>query len=268
CCSVGTDRRLHDVRDEPAIVRLVKVLELLPRELLVLREIEVAPVVNTFDLLEAQGAAKIELYVEGRARVVCELLFGVLMELQALSLETQCEVPLHPLLLPVLEPLHVGARLDEELHLHLLELARAEDEIPGRDLVAERLPDLRDAEWDFLTRRLLDVQEIHVDALRGPGPQVPHRRGILHRPHERLEHQIELARFAERPLHPAGGALRVGRARRALDSRIIGAKPLLAVFAIDERIDESTDVSARLPDAWMHQDRGIEPLDVISRANH
>ena len=46
---------------------------------------------------------------------------------------------------------------DEELHLHLLELARAEDEVPGRDLVAERLADLRDAERDLLPRRLLST---------------------------------------------------------------------------------------------------------------
>src|ERR1022692_1505088 len=49
-----------------------------------------------------------------------------------------------------LVPLLVGARLDEEFHLHLLELAGAEDEVSRRDLVAERLADLADAERDLL----------------------------------------------------------------------------------------------------------------------
>ena len=54
---------------------------------------------------------------------------------------------------PVLVPLLVGAGLDEELHLHLLELAGAEDEVARRDLVAERLADLADAERRLLARR-------------------------------------------------------------------------------------------------------------------
>jgi hypothetical protein len=69
----------------------------------------------------------------------------------------------------LLEPLVVGCRLHEELQLHLLELARPEDEVPGRDLVAERLADLRDPERHLLARRLLDVEEVHVRALRGLG---------------------------------------------------------------------------------------------------
>ena len=42
----------------------------------------------------------------------------------------------------------------EELHLHLLELARAEDEVAGGDLVAEGLADLGDAERRLLAREL------------------------------------------------------------------------------------------------------------------
>ena len=47
---------------------------------------------------------------------------------------------------PVLVPLLRLVGRDEELHLHLLELERAEDEVARRDLVAERLADLGDAE--------------------------------------------------------------------------------------------------------------------------
>ena len=67
----------------------------------------------------------------------------------------------------------------EELDLHLLELARAEDEVAGRDLVAERLADLRDAERRLLARELQHVLEVDEDALRGLGAQedrAPRRR--------------------------------------------------------------------------------------------
>ena len=232
------------------------------------REVEVAAVVHALDLLEAERAAEVELDVERGARVVRELLLRVLVEQQPLRVEAERLVPLHALLLPVLEPVHVRARLDEELHLHLLELARAEDEVPGRDLVAERLADLRDAERHLLARRLLDVEEVHVDALRRLRAQVDDRRAVLDRPHERLEHEVELPRLGQRALHAARGTLRVGRARRALDLRIVGAKALLAVAAVDERIGEAGDVAARLPHPRMHQDRRVEPLDVVARADH
>ena len=66
----------------------------------------------------------------------------------------------------------VGAGLDEELHLHLLELAGAEDEVARRDLVAERLADLPDAERRLAARRGQHVRVVDEDALRGLGPQV------------------------------------------------------------------------------------------------
>ena len=58
---------------------------------------------------------------------------------------------------PVVEPLKVGARLAEELELHLLELAHAEDEVARRDLVAEGLADLADAERQLFARGALYV---------------------------------------------------------------------------------------------------------------
>jgi hypothetical protein len=138
-------------------------------------------------------------------------------------------VPLHARSLPLLEPLHVGAGLDEELHLHLLELARAEDEVAGRDLVAERLADLRDAERHLLTRALLHVQEVHEDPLRRFRAQVDDGSPILDRPHERLEHQVELARLGEL----AGVMLtrllaRLLRAARVLE--LVGAEAPLHVL--------------------------------------
>src|SRR5687768_5696448 len=119
--AVRPDGRLDDVRHVPPIVRLVEVLELLSRELLMLREIVISAIVDTLDLLEAEVAAEVEVDVEGGPGVVRELIAGLLVELEPALLEPQPAVPRHALVLPVLEPFHVGARLDEELHLHLLE---------------------------------------------------------------------------------------------------------------------------------------------------
>ena len=231
-------------------------------------EVEVSAIVHAFDFLEAEGSAEIELHVEGGARIVRQFFLRVLMKLQPVLGEAEAAVPLHPLLLPVFEPLHVGAGLDEELHLHLLEFARSENEIAGRDLVAKCLADLGNAERNLLSRRLLHVQKIYVDPLCRLRPQVHDRGGILYRTHERLEHQIELACCAQRALHSTRRTLRVRRARGSFDSRIVGAKAFLAVFAIDQRIDESADMPARLPHPGMHEDRRIQPLDVVPGANH
>src|SRR5256885_15909832 len=111
------------------------------------------------------------------------------MELQPFLGQAEGTVPGHPLLLPVVEPLHVAGWLDEELHLHLLEFTSSEDEVAGRDLVSERLSDLGDAKWHLLPHRLLYVEKIHIDALRRFRPQEDLSRRILDGPHERPEHE-------------------------------------------------------------------------------
>ena len=111
----------------------------------------------------------------------------------------------------------VGARLDEELHLHLLELPGAEDEVARGDLVAERLADLADAERRLLAGRLHHVGEVDEDALRGLRPQVVQAGLVLDRAEVGLEHHVEhrAARSTGRGCRSAGRATssrhRVGR---------------------------------------------------------
>ena len=140
--------------------------------------------------------------------------------------------------------------------------------LPGRDLVAERLADLGDAERNPLPRALQHVQVVDVDALRGLGPQVDDGRLLLDRPHEGLEHQVEQPRLGERALAAAHGALRVRLAGRALDARVVGAEAVLAVPAVDQRIGEAGDVARGLPHARVHEDGGVETLDVVARVDH
>src|SRR5690606_22288013 len=168
---VRAGRRLDDVRNI-AMVRVcwIDVLETLPRVLLVPPQIEVRPVVDPLDLVPAEREFVLD--VEGALRVVRELLRRVLVEAQPLPADAERDDPLHAASLPVLEPLLVRARLDEELHLHLLELAGPEDEVARRDLVAERLADLRDPERHALAGRRQDVLEVDEDPLRRLRPEV------------------------------------------------------------------------------------------------
>src|SRR5690606_3008197 len=112
------------------------------------------------------------------------------------------EVPLHPLRAPLVEGAELLAGLHEVLHLHLLELAHPEDELPGDDLVAKSLADLRDPEGHLEAGRLADVLVLHEDALRGLGPEVDLALRVRGRADVRLEHQVELADV--RPVERAG----------------------------------------------------------------
>ena len=95
----------------------------------------------------------------------------------------------------MLVPLRVGPGAHEVLDLHLLELARPKGEVARRNLVAKGLPDLRDAEGQFLAHRVEDILEVQEDTLGGFGPQVGDARLVLDGADERLEHQVELPRL-------------------------------------------------------------------------
>ena len=170
---------------------------------------------------------------------------------------------------PVLEPLRRLVGRHEVLHLHLLELARAEDEVAGRDLVAKRLADLGDAERRLLARELEDVLEVDEDPLRRLGAQVGLRARVLDRADVRLEHQVELARLGEvasRGPRPGsfdgfGGQRSSGRAGRRGSA------------ACTSRQSTSGSVKpARWPDCLPHprvlEDRRVERHDVVALGQH
>src|SRR5207245_5869259 len=153
-------RGLDDVRDVALAGRGIQILELLAGELLVAREVEIGAVMDPLELVPAEG--ELVLDVVGLFGVVRELLRRMLVEAQLFGSDAQLHQPLHALGAPELEPLAVGAGLYEELHLHLLELARPKREVAGGDLVAERLADLRDAERELLPGGLELVEVVDV----------------------------------------------------------------------------------------------------------
>src|SRR5581483_1142721 len=136
-------------------------------------------------------------------------------------------VPLHALFAPIIEPLILCSGFDEKLHLHLLELAGAEDEVSWRNFITERLADLRDAERRLQPARLLDIQEVDEYPLCGFWPQKRYCRVFFYWPDESLEHQVELTSLSEVAFH-AFGALALGFGRN-----MVGTKSPLAVPAID-----------------------------------
>ena len=78
------------------------------------------------------------------------------------------------------------------MHLHLLELAHAEDELTCDDLVAEGLTNLCDTEGDAHAAGLLDIEEVHEDALSRLGTQINVHGGVGAATHLGLEHEVEL----------------------------------------------------------------------------
>src|SRR6185503_15815223 len=117
-----------------------------------------------------------------------------------------------------------------------------------------------DPEGHLLARALLDGREVDEHPLRGLGAQVRDARLVLDRAHVRLEHHVELARLGER----VGSAVRASPGCREM----VLPEPLMAVEALDERIVEAGDVAARLPDPRGHDDRGLEPDDVVPELHH
>ena len=153
-----------------------------------LTQVKVGAAVDTLHLLETER--HFELDVGGSIGVVGQFL--VVMETVFLVTQTEGLVPTQTLLTPIVEPLQLLAGTHKELHLHLFEFAHTEDELASHNLVAEGLADLCDAEWDTHAADLLDIQEVHKDALSCLRSQIYIHRRIGAAAHLCLEHEVEL----------------------------------------------------------------------------
>ncbi len=252
----GSRGRLDDVGHVPLARRLVEVLEAFAGARRVGFEVVVGPVGDALELVPAPG--KRELHVRGGRRVVGELVRTVVAQPQLRLGDPEGRVPGEPLGEPVLEPLRRVGRGDEVLHLHLLELAGAEDEVLRGDLVAERLAHLGDPERRSLPGGLDHVGEVDEHPLRGLRTQVGDRTLVLDGAGMGLEHEVE---------RPCLGEL--GRATRRADPfDLVLPPPLMAVAAVDERVGEVGEVARSGPDRRRRQDRGVEPHHVVTPLDH
>ena len=249
--------RLHDAGKDLFTASVVEVLQRLPGELFVLREIVVAAIVHTFDLPPSEG--KLVFDIDRGPGVVGELLVFAPSELA--RRDADGGKPLPALLFPVFVPLFLGTGSDEVLHFHLFELARSEEKISGVDFVSKGLADLGDAEREFVSHCRLDIQEVDVRPLGGLRPH-EHSRAILFDGTDvGLEHEVESARLGEHALIATRRAL---SGAALLVAEQILAETGLAAAAIHQRIGEVVDVSGGLPDTRVHQDAGVEALNVLA----
>ena len=242
-------------------------------------QIEISTVSNTFKLTPVRpGKPKLVLNVDSALRVVGELFFRMLVVAQVIRVDAEIGVPRGANVDPVLMPLLVGSGFDEELHLHLLELTGTEDEVPRRDLVAERLTCLRDAEWRLLAGTGEHVLEIDENALGGLGTQVVQTRLILDGAEVGLKHHVEVSGFGPLPLVAAVGTvdllerdgIRVGDPVLGCVAllQMISAHPLVTRQALSQRVVEHSDVSRGHPHLTRQDDRGVKTNDVIAAGDH
>ena len=193
---------LDHVRDHVLLPLLVEVGERLAARLRVLLEIEVGAVRDSHQLAPADRKAIVD--VDGAFRVVGQLVPVVLTPPEVLVTQPVAPEPrqavLDPAVVPVLvrrSPLDAVVGVDEVLDLHLLELARAEDEVARRDLVAEGPAGLGDAEGQLEPHGLQHVLEIYEHGLGRLGTKIGDRGVVFDGTHEGLEHEVELARRRE-----------------------------------------------------------------------
>jgi hypothetical protein len=260
---VGPGGGLDHVRYVPLVVP--DPLELRAGVLGVLGKVEVAAIRDPLELRPADREEILE--VARAARVVGKLLLRVRAHPKMALSQAEVEVPTAPLVDPVAIPLLCVGRRDEELHLHLLELARPEEEVPRRDLVPEALADLRDPERRLHPHGRRDVLEVHEDALGRFGPKESPSRVVAHRADERLEHQVEVARLRQVAVLGLAGMLRGLAAAGAL-VEVVGAEAELARPAVDERVGEAADMPRRDPDLGMEDDRRVQQDDVLAPLDH
>ena len=241
-------------------------------------EIEIGTVGHALELTPI-GALEAEAVfdVDGALRIVCELFLRMLVMAQILGVHTEVDVPLCAGVDPVLMPVLIGARLNEELHLHLLELAGTEDEVAWRDLVAEALAGVGDAERRLGARRGHHVLEVHEDALCRLRSQIMEAVLIFHRTEVRTQHHVEVTGFG--PI-AAGAAVRAHDVLEAIRGQLVvvllgirllelvGAMTLVAGEAFDKWIVEHRHVAGGDPHLGRQDDRRVDAHDIWSGDDH
>ena len=151
-------------------------------------------------------------------------------------------------------PLLIRAWLDEEFHLHLFELTRAEDEVSRSDFVAERLADLTDAERRLHASRSDNVCEVYENALSGLWAKVVQAFFSGNWTKEGLKQTVERLWFGPNVL---ATTVRAGDVVHALRStalllleglfEVVLTKTLVARGAFDQRVRELTNVTRSFP---------------------
>ena len=271
--AVAAQRGLDDVGDVVLVGLAVEVLEALAGGLLMAAQVVVGAVGDAPQLAPV-GEREGVLDVGGGAAVEGQLGRLVVAQAQMLLFDAEAQQPVLAVVLPVAEPLQVGAGLAEELALHLLELAGAEGEVARGDLVAEGLAHLADAEGQLAAGGALDVGKVDEDALRGLGAEVAGGRAVLGDADGGLEHQVELTDGGEVVLAADGAdhvlvfgdeSVHLVKAHGVhvhlgvlVADELVGAVAGLAGAAVQQGVREAGHVAGGDPGLGVHDNGGIE----------
>ena len=104
--------------------------------------------------------------IGGCLRIEAEFVLVVVPKTQVFFFKPEVKQPLAAEAAPVLEPFKVGARLAEELKLHLLKLTGSENKVSGSYLIAEGLSYLSHSEGYFPAGCTGDIFEVHENELK------------------------------------------------------------------------------------------------------
>ena len=270
--------RLDDERDKALVRVRVEIVDALSAVLLMAGEVKVCAVVRAVDLAPAEREEKLD--VARRAGIVGELLVVVIA--QMLGVDAEVDVELASVLLEVGVQLLVGALFAEGLELRLLELYRAEDEVAGGYLVAERLAYLTYREGELGALGALHVQEVDILALRVLRTEIDDALRVGGDSAMGLEHEVELTDVGEVVLAAVRAGYRVRldvlehlllghrvgvRVRVERLDEVVRADAHLALLAVKQRVAERRDVTARLPHARVHEDAGVQLEAVVALLN-
>ena len=163
-------------------------------------QVEVASMSDTFQfaVLAVVEKRKRVFNIRRAGRVVTQFVWIMLSQNEPFVRQPHRFVPGHTTIAPVLVPALRRVGVAEEFDFHLLELSRTEREVSRRDLVAEALTDLRDAERNLHATAVADIFEVHKNPLSRFRSQ---ERSIFFRAKrsdDRLEHQVEFTRLGQR----------------------------------------------------------------------
>ena len=202
----------------------------------------------------------------------------MIAQAQVLLAYAKRQQPVFAEVFPVSEPLEVRAGLAEELALHLLELADAEDEVARSDLVAEGLADLADAEGQLFARGALDVCEVDENALGGLGTQIAGGARVLGHADGCLEHEVELADGRKIVLAAYGADYILVRGYELVHfveghridvdlmvlfaDELVGTVARLAGAAVEQGVREAGNVAGGDPCLRIHDYRGVK-ADIV-----
>ena len=173
--SAETHRGLKDPRDVFFVSYGVGIVEVGAGEFLVLREVVITTVVNTHELVVA--ATWVVVFNIPSVFGVEDEVF-VLVPVKVFFFDTEAKEPVPLFLLDALVVVFVFARFDEILRVGLFEFAAAEEEITGRDFIAEGLADLGNTEGNFDATSIDDILKVEIDTLASFARKIS-RLGVL-----------------------------------------------------------------------------------------